>query len=354
MISTRSNFYREVQFISPLTSVECTQYTMYIYIWNGASASPPATASYEITRLNYASSNTSEKIEIGKIIKSFIDTDLTTLTGKFVSQNATSQYWVKTTIEYLTGESGDIGVEQDPITNLALYAYGYGNEGENWQIPAGVQLSGTIYKTSKDTLFTIPVYCTTTYSVTIDSLPNSLYTDLYYFASSTNTNAIIKLAIIDTSMAGSDSQILVTIGTQVIRILLDDDEKHINTDLYFINKYGCQQTISMRKQRKESIVITGEKYEGFGLQPSDGYHQFKDYNVNGKTSIQLNSGFIPESNNSAIKELLLSERVWMNYNGSTVPVNIKSKSLEFKTRINDQLVNYVLDLEMSYNEINNA
>jgi len=154
--------------------------------------------------------------------------------------------------------------------------------------------------------------------------------------------------------AGSDGQILVTVGAQTIRILLDDDEKHINTDIYFINKYGCQQTVSMRKQRKESIAITGEKYQGFGQQPSDSYHQFTDFNINGKTNIQLSSGFIPESSNSSIKELLLSEKIWMLYNGTTIPVNLKSKSLEFKTRINDQLINYVLDFEYSYNEINNV
>jgi len=354
MISARSNYYRTVQLVSPLTSVECTQYTMRIWIWAGTAGMRPVTPNYEITRLNYASSSGSEKIEIGKLINSFIETGLTTLTGSSVNQNTLNQYWTKTTIEYVTGESADIGLEQDPITIIALYSYGYGNEGENWQIPAGVQLSGTIYKTSKSSLFSIPVYCSAAYDVTIDSLPNHLYTSSFTLASSVNTTSMFKLIVIDTSMAGSDSQILVTIEAQTIRILLDDDEKHINTDLYFINKYGCQQTISMRKQRKESIVITGEKYEGFGLQPSDGYHQFPDFNVNGKSSIQLNSGYIPESNNSAIKELMLSEKIWMAYNGSTVPVNLKSKSLEYKTRINDLLVNYVLDFEYSYNEINNA
>jgi len=359
MISTRSNYYREVDFVSPLTSVKCSQYTMRIYIWSGASASPPATATYELTRLNYADSSFSEKIEIGQIIKSYITNYLTTPTGTQVNQLVGNQMWVKTTIEYVTTDTDDDGVEQDPITTLALNAYGYGNEGENYQIPSVIQLSSTIYKTSKNTLFTIPVYCASSQTATITSIPDNKYpypnaSTIVSLASSTNTNGIIKLVVIDTSLAGTDSQILIVIGAVTIRILLDDEQKYTNTDLYFINKYGCQQTISMRKQRKESIAITSERYESFGLQPSTGIHQYNDFNINGKTSVQLSSGFIPESNNSAIKELLLSEKIWMRYNGATIPVNIKSKSLEYKTRINDQLVNYTLDFDYSYNEINNA
>jgi len=354
MISARSNFYRTVQLKSPLTNIKCTQYTMYIYVWSGDDNPPFLSPRYQITRLNYASSTGSEKIEIGKIIKSFIDNKLTSLSVSPVFQDSSNQVWVRTTIEYVTGNPSDVGVEQDEINNLALYSYGYGNEGENWQIPSGVQLSSTIYKTSKESLFYIPVLCDQNYTVTVDSLPNHIYTDTISLVTSTNTSSIIKLITINTSAAGSDGQILVTVGSQTIRILLDEDEKYINTDVHFINKYGCEQTISMRKQRKESISITGEKYEGFGSQPSDNYHQFNDFNINGKTSVQLNSGFIPESSNSSIKELLLSEKIWINYNGSTVPVNLKSKNLEFKTRINDQLINYVLDFEYSFNEINNA
>jgi hypothetical protein len=51
--------------------------------------------------------------------------------------------------------------------------------------------------------------------------------------------------------------------------------------------------------------------------------------------------------------MLYSDTIYF-YDGDLVPVNVKSSSLEFKTRVNDKLVNYSLDFDYAYNIIQNV
>ena len=37
-----------------------------------------------------------------------------------------------------------------------------------------------------------------------------------------------------------------------------------------------------------------------------------------------------------------------------MPLNVSKKSLEYKTRQNDRLINYEFEFEYAYNEINNV
>jgi hypothetical protein len=84
-----------------------------------------------------------------------------------------------------------------------------------------------------------------------------------------------------------------------------------------------------------------------------GNHQFVNYNVEGKSSFKVNSGFVDESANEIFKQMLLSERVWQFVDENYIPLNIKSSSLEYKTRQKDRLINYEIEFEYSFNEINN-
>lgn len=351
MINVRSTYYRTVEFVNPSTLVTSTEYTMNIYVWNGLQSAVPGTPTYTLTRSNYESSTGSELVEISKLIKSYIDILLTdTTTGAdYVSQNSTNQAWVKTAILY----SDEPSTERDSITTTALYGYGYGNEGINYQIPSnGILITNRIFRVSRNTLFTIPVYCDSSKTVVISTVGGT-YSNSYTIASTTNSDDLIQLIIVDTSIISDyEDRVTVTIDGIAITILLDNDERYSNTDLFFINKYGAQQTVSMRKERSENMNVSREIFERSFNQPSDGHHQFVDYMINGKTGIRLNSGYIPEQNNLTFKELLLSDKVWMRYNSETIPVNIKSSNIDYKTKAVDKLINYEITIEQAYNEIN--
>jgi hypothetical protein len=69
--------------------------------------------------------------------------------------------------------------------------------------------------------------------------------------------------------------------------------------------------------------------------------------------LKLNTGFYPESYNEIFRQLSLSEEVWIKYEGETLPIIVKTSSLNYKTSINDKLINYTMDVEFAFNKINN-
>ena len=76
-------------------------------------------------------------------------------------------------------------------------------------------------------------------------------------------------------------------------------------------------------------------------------------NVNGKTKLSTNTGFIKENMNKTVEELFLSENVWIRYENKTLPIIPVSQSLDFKTSLNDKLTNYNIEFEFAFYKINN-
>ena len=81
--------------------------------------------------------------------------------------------------------------------------------------------------------------------------------------------------------------------------------------------------------------------------------QQERYNVSATKSLQMNTGFVNEDFNQAIEELLLSENVWIRWEGKTLPVLVKTKDMTYKTSLNDKLINHTLQFEFAFSKINN-
>ena len=58
--------------------------------------------------------------------------------------------------------------------------------------------------------------------------------------------------------------------------------------------------------------------------------------------------------NKTIEELFLSENVWIRYENKTLPILPESKTLDFKTVLNDRLINYTIDFSFAFDKINNV
>jgi hypothetical protein len=77
------------------------------------------------------------------------------------------------------------------------------------------------------------------------------------------------------------------------------------------------------------------------------------FDLTAKDSITLNSGFVNETQSSVIEELLLSEEVWLSIDTtSPIPVNVKTKSAEYKTDLNEKLINHTIDFDYAFDKIN--
>ena len=119
----------------------------------------------------------------------------------------------------------------------------------------------------------------------------------------------------------------------------------------FINRYGGLDFIWFFKMRTDSITTESKEYKI--LQPNLRYDvtigQNAKYNFNGKQSVRMNTGFVPENYNELIQDLLLSEKVWIN----SIPAIVKSSGTEFKTQIRNKNINYEIEFEYAFDLINN-
>jgi len=353
MIKARSPYYVTVPFVNPQTLNTCTKYILKIRMWRGAEGDAPTISNYEMTRYNYSNSTGSEEVDISAIIYSFLESVYTSADDGVTAQNTINQGRARIDIAYFINDNPDDFTRILESHSICL-GYGFGNEGKNTTIPSSdVLINGSVHRCSSDGIFIVPVYSfISAKTVTITSTPNNLYSRSYTVPSSSNSRWFYNLVGIDTKLVGTDNRVNIDINGTKLVLLIDQSKKHKNTDVHFINQYGVQQSVSMNKQRNESLNITSKQYERYAGQPSDGYHQFKTFLSNGKSSVILNSGYLSEGQNSSFKELLLSESIWLSHEGEVLPVSIKTSNLLYKTVANDSVINYEIKFDYAYNEIN--
>jgi len=49
----------------------------------------------------------------------------------------------------------------------------------------------------------------------------------------------------------------------------------------------------------------------------------------------------------------LSEDCWIEIENKTLPINVASSSLNYKTHLNDKLINYTIQIDFAFDTINN-
>lgn len=136
-----------------------------------------------------------------------------------------------------------------------------------------------------------------------------------------------------------------------------DECRYEPQKIAFVNRWGVEDELWFFKRSSERINTEKEQYRGNNfnsyLNGDLSKHTYIDFNVNGKESITVNSGFVVEEMNEAYKQLMLSERVYIYKDGVKLPINIKDSFMEYKTKDYDKLINYTFSFDFSYNTINN-
>jgi hypothetical protein len=147
------------------------------------------------------------------------------------------------------------------------------------------------------------------------------------------------------------------VNTKVLGVESIEECKYEPKEVHFVNRYGVEETFWFFKKNTKSITVEKETYRAniVGSYTSGILtHQYQDYNVNGRESIVLNTGFVNESFSENIKQLMLSEKVWMYDNGIKRPMNVSTTEMELRTHVNDKLINYTVEFEFSNDIINNV
>jgi len=121
----------------------------------------------------------------------------------------------------------------------------------------------------------------------------------------------------------------------------------------FVNKYGAWQREFFFKASNDTLSVENTEYnlmqtDSFNFNTLEG--QRKVFNANGKKSIKVNTGWVYETWNEVLKQIMLSERILID----NKPAKINSKSTELFKHINTNQINYSLDFEFAYDVINSV
>lgn len=150
-----------------------------------------------------------------------------------------------------------------------------------------------------------------------------------------------------------------------------DECKYDTIDLYFKNKWGVLETITTSKLSKRKLSTSEDDYKR-SVMDENGFvnknkHVKTVFNKTGREEWTLNTEVLKDYSNEFIDELFLSEELWMTYfspNALTsfqdqlftqpiTPVILKDKTFTHKTSLNDRIVQYTFNVELSQEKINN-
>jgi len=134
--------------------------------------------------------------------------------------------------------------------------------------------------------------------------------------------------------------------------------KYTPVQMVFINKNGIHQDFYFFLKAIENVTVKSENYKrNIFKQSTSNYntkdHQIQTFNKNGKKRFTLNTEYLIEQYNEVIEDILLSEYVWIIWNGVVRPVTVITSSLLKKTSLNDRLIQYTLEVEDANDIINN-
>lgn len=316
-----------------------------LYVWSGTETSAPSIPQYEINK-SRIDTHDNITLEIGELVRDYLEIS-------FNDDYNSQTKWVRAVVEYFD-ESDNPYTYNNPqvFTYLATDGYGYFEDGTNPELSRNKLISADDIYLPENTIGKLPIFAEGVGKVTIDSVDTQI-TD------SGNTNQ--KIQYIDIPANSSTIQVYDTDDTTLlstVNVTNICEPKYTPFKVTFVNKLGAFQDLYFFKKTTESTNVTDETFKRNTIANSTSTYQTHEgqkqrYNINSKTSLSMNTGFVKENMNQTIEELFFSENVWIRYEGKTLPINPSSKSLQYKTVLNDKLINYTVDFEFAFDKINN-
>ena len=384
-INVRSPFYLKVA----QTNIATATLNLYIYtgtfVANASVANPKYTITKSVVTSGYI------VFEVAELIRDYLDI---TFNGTYDSQVV----WVNAIISTTVSSGSATATVKPDNTNgfVAFDGYGYYEDGANptnaKTIDTGSLQSNQVIFRLNDENVRVPVYTGITDSVTF--LFEGTVKRTQSVSTSTNTNAQIDYI----TVSGSDNtdnyreRVLADGGTLEDNTLLDDflcdiddglvDELYVNSEngtevikiktepetkytpikVTFVNKFGALQDLHFSLKSIESLNTTGQTFKSnlvdFTTETPSyvvSKPQVSQYDKLGKESITLNTGYLSDDYEEVIKQLLLSEQVFLTKltdRELVLPIIPKTSNVTYKTTLNDRLVQYTIEFDYAFDKIN--
>lgn len=276
------------------------------------------------------------------------------------SSYRTDGAWLDYEIRKYTDDGSGPVLATDAMVQLyAVDGYSYFSEGANFESEKALCLSSPYLYVPSGESIRFPI-----------NRREGLYYKEFRNGNTDDANPDIEITLVNTDFSGQQVQYLASTNDTVdriqicradntydeVRIVRLDECKYEPLKLKFVNRYGCMEDLWFFKLSKLKTKIESKEYQNNQILSDGTYntfeHQFRRFNSQAKESLVVNSGFVDESMNEAFTQLLMSTKVWIEYNNQILPVNISSKELEHKTSLNDKLIQYTLNVDFAFNKIN--
>lgn len=355
----------------PLSSVR-----LDLYIWTGLSSGRPASPNYSITKSELNNDNF-VVFEVAELIRDFIYTEY--------YDEAVDCLW----IQY--SSTIDAGSPTFPAPSLAIDGFGYFEEGinpRNSTDPTQASYTPQLLQDNEVMYFIkgqdlrIPIFAEPESVISFTTGGAAVYWDaVNEYWQTYDVSWALGITTITISDNGNSNQKIQYINItdtenlsegDVISILSQNgnaqsndivlkeicEPKYTPIRVIFYNKYGALQDVWFDKKSTQSLTTSSESYKAniidyAAFSYNVNKHSVRRYNVEAKESITLNTGFIVEALNEPIKQLLMSEQVWIDNGTNVFPVIIKTSSLQEKTSVNDKLIQYTIDFDYAFDKIQN-
>jgi hypothetical protein len=352
-----------------------TEATLYLWIYTGTLGSKPATPNYVLQK-NVKAGDDVITFEIAELVKDYVNVNFT---GNYNSIVETA--WVEWTMVQNFDDSST-NTESDKA--IATNGYGYFKDGVNPVLAKGALINNDkIYNYTGQNIY-LPIYTGEDGAYKADYYNGNtlLRTDTFgapitsITADTTNFSAdTIDITADSSLVSGISSEVITRVtppsttdrivvtrhtgATETILVETIEECKYTPYKVSFLNQYGVVQDLWFFKRRNEGINITKGQYLQNTIQESISGVSYSlnqaskiptDFKVT--KNLKLNTGFVNENHNEIIQELMLTESAWIHEGSNVFPIVPTTSNLEYKTQLNDKLINFTVDFEYAYNEIN--
>lgn len=369
IINTRSPYFIDV------TGTNTT--SVQLYIWNGNTE--PASPNYTFTKPSPSATQTTSNYNITPYIDEFIDNVAPSYSATPSAEVSTSfcQFkaikfsdGVNRTLAFQTRVNADGGtfenincvgdLMQDFIIGCAVggfndYMGGY-NQADNVDVLplTSTAISYNYQENTDKTYFNLivnhtgkqidAVYLHNNVTYTSNILNSSVSSGVYNF----------KIPFKQSGFTQSNTISIKQNGTTLYSFNVAPicEPKYTPVLCSFINRYGGWAFLTFYKAKTNSISISSEQAKFLSETPNytPTRGQFQSFNINGQKSVSLNTGWISESYNELIEDLLVSKKILLD----NVPVQIKTNSTELKSNLQNKNINYTIEFTYSFDFINSV
>lgn len=324
-----------------------------LYLYTGHKVDDkPASPTYTLSKYVVQAGQSTIGFDISALLNDRVQNSITTISGEgSFNTDLKDSVWCYAEADVYLVDDLLFTIEQQI---LAVDGFGYHTELINPDIPTPILTTNTHHVTYNNEDY--PFYFLT------DGLTNiwvNGVTVSYSYDSNLNSQNIgyINLAAYHDNDTAFNVELTYGATEYTHSVEHRTECRYDVLNCIFKNKFGVWQSMAFSKLSRSEYNRTSQDYQkvisNFG-QYNLNSHSKRSYLTSLNQKITANTDFLPESQNELIKELLLSEFVYLKVDGVLLPVNITSNTWSEKTSHINKLIQYTMEFTISHDLMNNV